>query len=206
MRPPNFVDLTGLKFGRLTPMEYLGSGYWLCMCDCGVLTKKRGNHVREGASKSCGCYNKELMHEKFKTHGLSKHPLMAVHHAMLSRCYNKKQKAYKYYGGKGVGVCERWHTFKNFYDDMVVGYRVGLSIERADVSGNYEPLNCRWATHHEQVRNRTDNVFIEYNGIRMIMADWATELGMDKRTLWNRLKLGWPIERAFLEPVKLGRR
>lgn len=201
MRPANFCDLTGQKFGKLTPTEYLGNNYWMCACECGSLTKKKASHLKDGVSKSCGCYNKELMLTKFRTHGLSKHPLRNIHNAIMSRCYNEKQKTYKHYGGRGILVCERWHTFKNFYDDMIAGYKKGLSIERENVNGNYEPSNCRWATHYEQVRNRTDNHFLEYNGQKMILNDWAKKYGIRKATLWARINSGWDIATAISTPT-----
>lgn len=205
-----FEDISGRKFGLLTALKYLGrennNSFWECLCDCGVVCKKRSSHLKSGASGSCGCYNRMLLKTKFKTHGLSKHPLNSIHNAMMQRCYNKNQKAYKYYGGRGIIVCERWHTFKNFYDDMFDGYKAGLSIERDNVNGNYELSNCRWVTANEQYKNRTDSVFIDYNGERMIMKDWAKKLGIKNATLWARLNWGWPVERAFTEAVKLGRR
>lgn len=206
MAKNNFKDLTNQRFGRLTALRFLGreksNSYWECKCDCGNICKRRASHITSGASSSCGCYNKEVAAERLKTHGLSDHPLMNIHNAMISRCENKNSKSHKYYGAKGRSVCERWHDFKNFYDDMVDGYRPGLTLEREDVNGNYEPLNCYWATPYEQARNRTDNVFIEFNGERMIMADWATKVGIKKGTLWHRLNSGWTLEKALTPTLK----
>lgn len=197
-----FKDISGQRFGRLLATRYLGrengQSFWECLCDCGNICKRRTSHIKSGASSSCGCYNKEIMATRFKTHGLSNHPIRKVHNAMMNRCGNFKNKSYKYYGGRGICVCDRWCNFKNFYDDMVSGYSPGLTIERINVDGNYEPINCYWATRAEQSRNRTDNVFIEFNGERMVMADWAKKIGVKKATLWARLKMGWSIERALL--------
>lgn len=206
----NFEDLTGMRAGRVVVVKYLGrikgQSMWECLCDCGKLCAKRMSHLKSGVSKSCGCYNRDIMLDKFKTHGLSKHPLRSIHNSMMARCYNPKSKAYKFYGAKGIKVCERWHLFKNFYDDMILGYEKGLSIERNVVTGHYELSNCRWATTVEQSRNRTDNVFLEYEGQKMILSDWAEKMKIRKATLSLRLKLGWSVERALSEPVKLGRR
>jgi len=201
----NFKDLSGQRFGRLVAIKFLGQdkgqSYWECVCDCGEVCKKRASHIKNGNSKSCGCYNKELGRTKFKTHGLSNHPLRIIHNAMMSRCYNQNQKAYIYYGARGIKVCGRWHIFKNFYDDMINGYEKGLTLERNNVNGMYELDNCRWATWQDQFKNKTDSVFLEYNGERMIMADWSKRLGIDNRTIHARIKIGWSVERALSTPI-----
>jgi hypothetical protein len=124
----NFIDISGQKFGRLTAIKHISGNYWECLCECGSLTKKRASHMKDGVSKSCGCLNKELIKTKFKTHGLTGHPLIKIHNGMMQRCYNPNQKAYKFYGERGINVCERWHSFENFYNDMINGYARGLSI------------------------------------------------------------------------------
>lgn len=207
----NFNDLAGQRFGKLVAIKFLGTekgnSFWECLCDCGKTCKKRATHIKSGASTSCGCYNEELMKNKFKTHGLSKHPLFRVHKAMMNRCYLPSCKSYKNYGGRGISVCERWHDFKNFYDDVITGYAKGLEIDRyPDVNGDYCPENYRWANDKQQSRNKSDNVFIEYRGERLIVVDWAVKLGMKHGTLHARIKAGWDIERALTEPVKFWNR
>ena len=121
---------------------------------------------------------------------------------MRSRCRNPNIKIYKYYGGKGVRVCERWeNSFGNFYEDM--GERPdGMLIDRIDVNGDYCPENCRWVTVAESSRNRNNTVKIKWKGRTQCMKDWADELGINYLTMCWRIKKGWTVERAFSTFVK----
>lgn len=93
---------------------------------------------------------------------------------MFDRCFNPNKKAYSDYGGRGIGVCERWRKFENFFADM--GPRPpGKTLDRRDVNGDYEPGNCRWATNAEQSRNRRTNVLWEAFGQKKTLADWALD-------------------------------
>lgn len=114
---------------------------------------------------------------------------------MLKRCNDPSHKSYKYYGGRGIKVCERWLDFENFYADM--GERPeGLSIDRIENDGDYEPGNCRWATALEQARNkRSKSVFDEDVNVSAL----ARELGLTRQAIYDRAKLGWPIARVVRE-------
>ena len=87
-----------------------------------------------------------------KTHGMAGTPEYFAWYDMMRRCYKEYRTDYKYYGGRGIQVCSRWHSFENFYADM--GNAEGLTLDRIDVNGNYEPSNCKWSTMSEQVKNR----------------------------------------------------
>ena len=157
------IDLTGQRFGRLTVLHRDGStscrhAAWKCQCDCGEVRTICGKHLRSGNTKSCGCLNRELLSEGLATtHGMTRHGREAGVYgswrSMRERCQNSNATHYAYYGGRGVTVCERWESFENFLADM--GPRPeGLSLDRINNEGNYEPGNCRWATRKQQAHNR----------------------------------------------------
>jgi len=122
---------------------------------------------------------------------------------MKRRCYLKSMTYYDYYGGRGIEVCERWHKFENFYDDMYSTYREDLQLDRTDNNGNYEPSNCRWVTPKENSINRRNTHLWEYKGQKYTASDWARKVGINYSTLSMRLwKYGWSIDKALTEPVK----
>jgi lambda repressor-like predicted transcriptional regulator len=123
---------------------------------------------------------------------------------MYDRCYNKKNKMYADYGGRGIGVHPSWvgaGTFELFFAE--VGRRPSgkHSLDRRDNDKDYEPGNVRWATKEEQARNKRNNVMLSYAGTTQCLAEWARCAGLDAETLSSRLEKGWPLEQALLTPA-----
>ena len=118
---------------------------------------------------------------------------------MKCRCYRNKETAYKYYGDRGIIVCDEWlNDFQAFYDwAMANGYDDTLTIDRIDVNGNYEPSNCRWVSRKVQMNNTRRNHLITYNGKTQTIAQWAEELNIKQNTLLYRIRRGWSIEKAL---------
>lgn len=121
---------------------------------------------------------------------------------MKARCLKVNAIDYKYYGGRGIKICDRWRcSFQNFLDDM--GDRPdGLTLDRIDNEGDYTPENCRWVSMKEQVRNRKVSRIITYNGITQCLSDWSDQTGISRSCLGHRLRNGWSEEDAVSTPVK----
>jgi hypothetical protein len=154
--PRKIIDLTGKRFGRLVVLALHAEKSrfgWVCRCDCGGERIVRGSDLIRGMSKSCNCLRKEMFAKRSTKHGLCRSRAYQSWKGMKARCFNPRDRAYPDYGGRGITVCERWLIFENFYADM--GERPpGMSLDRINNDGNYEPGNCRWATVAEQLANR----------------------------------------------------
>ena len=197
-------DYTGQKFHYLTAIEFSHIGRsnesrWLYKCDCGNEKIISSWSVVAGRTKSCGCYALKIR----TIHGKSKTPEYNSWNGMRQRCYSEKHRYYKYYGGKGITICERWlNSFEDFLEDM--GERPkGTTLDRKDGSKGYYKENCRWATGKEQQNNRKSTIVIEYNGTQKTITEWAEEYDINFFTLWSRLhERKWPIEKALTTPVR----
>jgi hypothetical protein len=155
---PRAVDLIGQKFEALTVLEKAektntGQQKWKCVCECGNIVFPTTAHLRSGHTISCGCLGLKHATEAKIKHGKSSTPLYLVHRAMIDRCENPNTKGFKWYGKKGVKVCDEWKDFQTFYDwAMKHGYQEGLTIDRINPDGNYCPENCEWVTRSENSR------------------------------------------------------
>lgn len=197
----NFVDLSNKKIGRWTFVKFHGYGKWLVRCDCGKEKILYASNIKKGNSVSCGCYRRE--HHPRKTHGLTRTPVYFAWRNMLNRCYNKKVDSFKSHGARGIKVCNSWkNSFEDFYKDIGFTYKPGLSLDRINNNGNYEPGNCRWVNNEIQMNNKRTTHFFEVDGKKMTIKQWAEEVGMNKNTLANRVyALGWSIKKAINTPL-----
>lgn len=196
-------DLTGEKFNRLKVLKFAykknGRGYWECQCDCGNITFVRSDSLQNGAIKSCGCLHNEISGNRFRKHGLCKTKIYKKWEGMKARCLNPNNTRYKDYGGRNITICQEWlDDFMNFYNWAINnGYKDGLTIERINNDGNYEPSNCKWITKEEQMKNTRNCHYIEYNGETHCVSEWLKILGITSRSIANKLYKGYPIEKLF---------
>jgi hypothetical protein len=157
--------LTGKKFGRWNVLNDSGKRksnqiMWTCVCECGTIKEVYGSHLKKGQSKSCGCLRKELQIERQTKHGKCFTLAYKSWASMKQRCLNTNAPKYPIYGGRGIMICERWMMFENFLADM--GERPeGMTLDRIDNEGHYEPSNCRWADIETQNNNKVRNQYME---------------------------------------------
>lgn len=163
---PKAVDLSGIRFGRLVvvsrDVSKKGHPAWNCLCDCGQEKVCLGINLKKGVTQSCGCLRTEMITARSLKHGNRRQrgggTTSREYEAwcsMIGRCETESNTSYDNYGARGVKVCERWRSsFENFLADMGERPSPKHSIDRINVNGDYEPLNCRWVTREEQMRNR----------------------------------------------------
>lgn len=197
----------GDRYGRYVILREVASErpgrHVLCRCDCGTVKVVRFSHLVNGNTSSCGCYKRDLTIATKRTHGQSGTRLYYVWVEMRQRCQNPRHPRYPLYGGRGIRVCDEWKDFERFRSwALANGYRPGLSLDRIDNDGDYEPGNCRWVPQLVQNNNSRRCKMITYRGRTQSLAQWARELGLNYRTLRSRLRIGWSVERAFETPME----
>lgn len=203
------LDITGQRAGRWTVLALAyttkGRTYWLCRCDCGTEGLVDRSNLRSGQSQSCGCIGLEAIQRRV-THGYSRTPTYQAWRAMKERCGNPKTNSFHRWGGRGIRVCERWQSsFENFLADM--GEKPpGLTVDRIDNDGDYEPGNCRWATRQQQAKNRSTARLLTFEGTTASLTDWAHRTGLHKVVIFNRLAAGWTLAAALTTPPRKSNR
>lgn len=179
-------DLSGTVFGRWTVLsrsrsqERVGHRYWLCRCECGIEREVREKSLYLGESLSCGCVS------RWRADGRSRTRAYQAWQHMLRRCQNPQDHAYARYGGRGIRVCARWQELANFCADMG-DPSDGLSLERVNNNGDYEPGNCVWATVKQQQRNTRANRYITVCGDQITIPEACERFGLSRHSIYNQI-------------------
>lgn len=124
--------------------------------------------------------------------------------ALMHRCYNPKNNRYYSHGGRGITVCEHWHTYANFLEDMGRKPSTKHTVERKNNSLGYFLDNCIWADLFVQAKNKRNNIQIDYQGRTQPLKTWCRELGLHYRNVWCRHKKGWTPQEMFEYPFVRG--
>lgn len=207
-----FKDITGQKFGRLTPMEYLGKSKWRCKCDCGNIVDVFTQNLIRNNTKSCGCLNKELASKRSKTHGLRNHPVYHIASGIIQRCTNPNNKSYYRYGGKGVGIYPLWSNNIGLFARWLLnnGWYEGCEVDK-DIKSKpnrvgYYPDTISFISPDENKRHKSNNIQITYHGKTQPLKTWCNELNLPYGTIFHRYKyLNWyDAVTLFETPVKIG--
>ncbi len=204
------VDLTGKRFERLLVVRRVqnaknGDTQWVCQCNCGKIKIVQAPRLKNGNTKSCGCYRNEMVSQANKIHGGGGTRLYNTWYHMKERCENENDKRYLDYGGRGIKVCDEWQKdFVTFRDwALANGYKGDLTIERIDVNGDYCAENCTFVTLKEQANNKRNNCRITYNGNSLTLTQWCRELKLNYNTMRSRILLyGWSVEKAFSTAIR----
>ena len=192
-------DLSGMVFGnwvveRGPIFDEKRKVRWACKCVCGEVRDVMAQSLVSGASTSCGCVHQE-------SHGMSGSRVYKVWASMKRRCLNEGDRYYSNYGGRGIGVCDRWMSFSNFINDMGLPPK-GCDLDRIDNNGNYSPENCRWATRRDNMNNRRNNVRLTVDGVTRTASEWEEHYGVPQDVIRLRVnRYGWGDSDAVKIPV-----
>lgn len=185
---------TGLRYGRLVVLgrsAKIGKATtWLCQCDCGKQIVVRTSGLRAGSPKGstfgCGCAKLENG-KHLRTHGARYTTEYTSWRSIHDRCYSPNNPQYYLYGGRGIGMCDRWKDFTKFLEDMGHKPTPKHTIDRIDPNGNYEPGNCRWATQIQQARNKRNTVYVMLGNERLTLGEIGDRYGINCRRLYSRV-------------------
>ena len=208
-------DIFGVLLVKKLRVKKLKDGHYghLCEClNCGNICYVRSYDLMRGHNLSCGCLNPGVSN----IHHFTNTRFYRIWQNMKIRCYDVNITQYKNYGGRGIKVCDRWHDFNNFKEDMYESYldhvekcgEKDTTLDRIDVNGNYEPCNCRWATVDEQANNtRIVKYLTSSSGERHTLTEWAKILGVKRDTLKARLyRHKWDDDKILNAPIHGGQK
>ncbi len=220
LRPPTSKNnhkksYVGQKFNRLTVFSLMGytkddnaRSYWLCRCDCGNFSIVALYKLKNGTTKSCGCYRLQVLTTGSTTHGMNRTPAHRRWTDMYNRCTNPKFKSYADYGGRGISVCQGFRKFEVFYD-LLGEPPKDYQLNRVNNELNYScgscqeclsknwPMNVEWASRKSQARNKRTTRWITIKGETKSMAEWVEISGVKQPVAWKRLNRGMTPEKAF---------
>lgn len=215
----NKIPVIGIRSNLLKVIEEVSPTYAangnpirmvMCVCDCGNYRVKQLASVKSGIAKSCGCLNKvhiRKIQSAFLKHNLCGHPLHNAWGNMKQRCFNNKCKSWKYYGGRGVKICDEWvKDFKAFYNWAINnGWQKGLHLDK-DILGDgllYSPYTCCFITKSKNSENTRKVRYIDYDGVRMSLANLSKKYKLPRYVIIKRIKLNWDLYKVFNTPVKI---
>lgn len=199
------IDLTGMRFNNFTVLrqsetkKYQNIG-WACQCDCGTIKIMSGSELRQRKATGCRCNLKMIRHYTSRTR------LYRIHVDMIRRCTQPQNKSYKYYGARGIKVCNEWLGNEGYirFRDWALknGYKDNLTIDRINVDSDYSPQNCRWVTTKVQNNNTRANKLLSLGEETHNVAEWAEILGIKRETIGSRLMRGWDDKSTLTKPVR----
>jgi len=201
-------QLAGQRFGKRLVIQETPRGqrqrgtWWLVRCDCGREESVSGASLMQGSQACVKCAHKGFPVRHGHWQGGKGTRVHAVWSSMKSRCLNPRSQAYGNYGGRGISVCEKWKNFTGFLADMGE-CAPGMTLERKDNNGNYEPSNCYWASRTQQTRNRRCSIHLTFLGRTLHLKEWSDRTGLPYRLLCSRVGRGWSTEKTLTTMLHL---
>jgi hypothetical protein len=195
------IDETGNRYGFLTiigvaPSSDKGVPRIVCLCSCGNQITVDRRSVRNGNTKSCGCFRKLALKARCTSHGMADHPAYVAWHGAKQRCNNSSNWSYADYGGRGIQF--KFASFEEFWKELGPTWEEGLTLDRKDNDGHYEPGNCRWVTWQDQMNNQRKSLRVEFGGRLISLSELSTNIGCKyKRSYYMYSRYGanfndWP--------------
>lgn len=179
------------------------ASYQVCACRCGKYSAVSTASLVKRTSVSCGCFRRESTTANKTTHGHSHSSEYRSWEAMRHRCDNKTHPKHRIYGGRGIGYCDRWKEFSNFFQDIGLKPGPEYTLDRyPDKNGNYQPGNCRWADKREQANNTRTNRMVTINGKTDTLANWVRRYKQNYFRVKSRINRGWEPLLALTHPTR----